>query len=58
MEIDLSKQPTLNTDPKAIRKNNFTWNLDWAGNTTMIFINEEAKETIFHKKLWDQYIRN
>ena len=51
MEIDLSKQPTLNTDPKAIRKNNFTGNLDWAGNTTMIFINEEAKETIFHKKL-------
>ena len=29
-----------------IQQNNFTGNLDWAGNTTMFFIIEEAKETI------------
>ena len=35
--IDLSKQQALN----------FTANLDRAGNTTIFFIIEEAKETIF-----------
>ena len=45
--IDLSKQQTLDADPRAIQKINFTANLDRAGNTTMFFIIEEAKETVF-----------
>ena len=44
--IDLSKQQALNADLKAIKQTNFTANLDRDGNTTMIFITEEAKETI------------
>ena len=44
--IDLSKQQTLDTDPRAIPKINFTANVDGAGNTTMFFIIEEAKETV------------
>ena len=44
--IDLKKQQALDADPKAIRQINFTWNLDRAGNTTMLFIIEEAKENI------------
>ena len=43
--IDLSKQQALDADPKAIQQINFTANLDRAGNTTMFFIIEEAKET-------------
>ena len=39
--IDLRKQQELNADPKGIKQNNFTGNLDKAGNTTMFFINEE-----------------
>ena len=42
--IDVSKQETLDTDPKAIQRINFTGNLDRAENTTMFFIIEEAKE--------------
>ena len=42
--IDLSRQ---NADPRAIQQINFTANLDRAGNTTIFFIIEEAKETIF-----------
>ena len=45
--IDLSKQQALDDDPRAIQQTNFTGNLDRAGNTTMFFIIEEAKETVF-----------
>ena len=44
--IDLSKQQVLDADPRAIQQINFTANLDRTGNTTMLFIIEEAKETI------------
>ena len=44
--IDLSKQQSLNADPKAIQQTNFTRNLDWAASSTMFFIVEEAKETV------------
>ena len=43
--IDLSKH--LNTDRRAIQQINFTANLDRARNTTMFFIIEEPKETVF-----------
>ena len=46
MAIDLSKQQALDADPNAIRQINFTGNLDRAGNTTILFIIEEAKKTI------------
>ena len=45
--IDLSKQQALAADPKLIQQINFTGNLDQAGNITIFFIVEEAKETIF-----------
>ena len=41
--IDLSKQQTLDVDPRAIQHINFTANLDRAGNTRIHFILEEAK---------------
>ena len=41
------KQQALDADPRAIQQINFTANLDRAGNTTMFFIIEEAKETVF-----------
>ena len=48
--IDLSKQQTLDADPKAIQSINFTGNLnrveDEDDNTTMFFIIEEAKDTV------------
>ena len=44
--VDLSKQNTLDFDPKAIQQINFTRNLDRAGNTRVYFILEEAKETV------------
>ena len=48
--IDLSKQQALDSDPKAIQLIIFTGNLNRGqnvnDNTTMIFIIEEAKETI------------
>ena len=44
--IDLSKQQALDADPRAIQQMNFTANLDRAGNTTMFFIIEQAKETV------------
>ena len=43
--IDLSKQQTLDADPRAIQQINFTANLDRADNTTIYFILEESKET-------------
>ena len=45
--VDLSRQNELDADPRAIQQINFTANLDRAGNTTIFFITEEAKETIF-----------
>ena len=46
--IDLSKQQTLDADPKAIQQINITGNLVWDGNanTTNFFIIEEAKLAI------------
>ena len=44
--IDLSKQQVLDADPRAIQQINFMANLDRAGNTTMFFIIEQAKETM------------
>ena len=43
--IDLSKQQALDADPRAIQQINFTGNLDRAGNTTIILIIEEVKDT-------------
>ena len=45
--IVLSRQNELVADPRVIQQINFTTNLDRAGNTTIFFIIEEAKETIF-----------
>ena len=44
--IDLSKEQMLDADPKTIQQINFSANPDRAGNTTMFFIIEEAKQTI------------
>ena len=44
IETDLSKQQDLDADPRAIQQINFMGDLDRDGNTTMIFIIEEAKE--------------
>ena len=45
--IDLSKQQVLDADPRAIQQINFTANLEREGNTTMFFVIEKAKETVF-----------
>ena len=45
--IDLSKQQTLDADPKAIQPINFTGTLRGADNRVMFLIIKEAKETIF-----------
>ena len=45
--IDLSKQQDLDADSRAVERIDFTANLNRAGNTTIFFIIEEAKETIF-----------
>ena len=47
ISIDLSRHNELDADPRAIQQINFTANLDRAGNTTIFFITEEAKETVF-----------
>ena len=44
--VDLSKQQAFAVDPRPIQQINFTADLDRAGNTTMSFIIEEAKETV------------
>ena len=44
--INLSKQQALDADPKAIHQINFTANLYQSGSTIVLFIIEEAKETI------------
>ena len=43
--VDISKQQALAADPRANQQNNFTANLDRAGNTRIYFILDEAKET-------------
>ena len=45
--VDLSRHNELDADPRAIQQINFTANFDRAGNTTIFFITEEAKETAF-----------
>ena len=45
--IDLSKQQALDVDPGAIQQINFMANLDKEGHTTMFFVIEEAKETVW-----------
>ena len=45
--LDLSRQNELDADPRAIQQINFTANLDRAVNTTIFFIIEESKETVF-----------
>ena len=44
--IDVSKQQALDADPRAIQRINVTANLNRAGNTAMLFVIEEAKETV------------
>ena len=44
--INLRKQQELDADRKAIQQTNFIGNLGQGGQTTMLFITEEAKETI------------
>ena len=43
--IDLSKQQTLDADPRAIQQINFTGNLDWVEGAFVLF-NEEERETV------------
>ena len=43
--IDLSRQKTLDVDPRAIEQINFTANLDRADDARVYFILEESKET-------------
>ena len=45
--VDLSRQNELDADLRAIQQINFTANLDRAGNTTIFFVIEEAKEIVF-----------
>ena len=49
--IDLTKQQVLDSDPRATHQINFTGNFDRIRNTTMFFIIEEVKETIFEFSL-------
>ena len=43
ISTDLSNQQALDADPREIQKINFTGKLDHARNTTMFFIEEEAR---------------
>ena len=45
--MDLSEQQVLD-DSRTIKEIKFTTNLDIAGNTTIFFITEEAKETVLN----------
>ena len=45
--VDLSKQQELDADTRAIHQITFTVNLERNGNSTMFFIIEQAKETVF-----------
>ena len=50
--VDLSKQQTINVDPRAIQQIKFTANLDRVKNITKFFITEETKESqTFYKEL-------
>ena len=40
---NVNKRQALDADPKAMQQNNFTGNLNQAGNTTVVFIIEEVK---------------
>ena len=59
--IDWSKKQVLDADPRTIQQINWTANLGRAGNATMFFIIEEAKETALDfsqetvKVLWMQF---
>ena len=44
--IDLSKEPALHTDPKAIQQINFIGNLEQQA--TIFFSTEEAKEPVLY----------
>ena len=44
--IDLTKEKTLDVDPKPIQQINFTANLERAGNKIMFFVLEEVEEAI------------
>ena len=44
--IDLSKPKASDANPRTIQQINFTAKLDRAGNTTMFFITEGAKEVV------------
>ena len=46
--IDLNKQQDFDADPKAMQQINFIRNLDRPENTTIVFIIEEAEETILN----------
>ena len=46
IEIDLSKQQALDSDPEAMQQINFTGKLDRNEDSTVLFIIEEAKETV------------
>ena len=48
--IDLSKHQELDPDPKAIQQFNIPGNIAWypIANTTIFFIIEEVKETVFN----------
>ena len=55
--IDLCKQQAIDADPKASKQIDFTWNLDWAGNTAIFSFITEEKETIldFSQGLWEYH---
>ena len=44
--IDLSKQKTLDADPKAMQQIHFAGNIDEDKYITMFFITEESRETV------------
>ena len=44
--IDLSKHQALDADPRAIQQINVTVNLDQTEGAFMVFVLEEAKETV------------
>ena len=45
--VDLSKQPKLDADPKAMQEISFTGNLSRVEGTRMYFVMEEAKKKQF-----------
>ena len=53
--IDLIKQQALDADPKVVQQMTFTGNLDRVAGATMIFVTEEAKETILD--IWQRTVK-